>query len=202
MANSLYFGNVDPEATEVLMYQLFLQFAPIKSLHMPKDRVLQTHQGFGFVEFFTDADTNYVRRILQGIRLYGRPLKISVSDADKSEVIGAKLFISNLNLLIDDEFLNQTFSKFGGFARPPEVIRDDNGELKGYGFVTYTDFDTADDVINQMNGKLLMDTKVTVEYARKEGTKGERHGDEVERLLVEEGKANLVIKLKRKRRKG
>ena len=42
---SLYFGNIDPQVTELLMYELFIQFGPVKSINMPKDRILKTHQG-------------------------------------------------------------------------------------------------------------------------------------------------------------
>lgn len=199
---TLYFGNVDPQLDDSLMYQLFLQFAPIKLLHMPKDRILHTHQGFGFVEFFSNEDAEYTENILRGIRLYGRPLKLNRSESDKDVVIGAKLFVSNLNPLVDEEFLTETFSKYGDFARPPEVVRDEEGNLKNHGFITYTDFTVSDNVIKIMDGKLLMGNKVKVEYARKlGGANGQHHGDAAERLLIESGKANSVIKDKSKSRK-
>lgn len=73
---SLYFGNLDPQVTEPLLYELFIQFAPIRSLNLPKDRVLKTHQGYGFIEFRTIKDAEYVLNILRGIRLYGKMLKL------------------------------------------------------------------------------------------------------------------------------
>lgn len=203
---TLYFGNVDPQLDDSLMYQLFLQFAPIKLLHMPKDRILHTHQGFGFVEFFSNDDAEYAEKILRGIRLYGRPLKLNRSESAKDVVIGAKLFINNLNPLVDEEFLTETFSKYGEFAKPPEVVRDEDGNLKRHGFITYTDFDVSDHVLNTMDGKLLMGNKLKIEYARKEGgANGQHHGDAAERLLIESGKAHAIIKdssKSRKRRRG
>ena len=42
---------------------------------MPKDRVTQTHQGYGFVEFLSEEDADYAIKILNMIKLYGKPGK-------------------------------------------------------------------------------------------------------------------------------
>ena len=43
--------------------------------HMPKDRVTQTHQGYGFVEFLSEEDADYAIKILNMIKLFGKPGK-------------------------------------------------------------------------------------------------------------------------------
>ena len=40
---------------------------------MPKDRVTQTHRGYGFVEFLSEEDADYAIKILNMIKLYGKP---------------------------------------------------------------------------------------------------------------------------------
>ncbi|ODV80184.1 RNA-binding domain-containing protein [Suhomyces tanzawaensis NRRL Y-17324] len=212
---TLYFGNLDSQVTEVLMYELFIQFAPIRSLNMPKDRVLKTHQGFGFVEFRSVEDADYVMDILRGIRLYGKTLKLKKTDLLKSGKgtseqtglsivdVGAKLFINNLNPLIDESFLQDTFSKFGTLIKPPAIQRDDDGKSKGYAFLTFDDFTTSDYVIEKMDGKTLMNSKVNIAYAYKEDASGHqqkvRHGDKVERLLAENAKSNNLLPKPKKR---
>ena len=47
--------------------------------HMPKDRVTQTHQGYGFVEFLSEEDADYAIKILNMIKLFGKPGEISFS---------------------------------------------------------------------------------------------------------------------------
>ena len=42
---------------------------------MPKDRVSQAHQGFGFVEFATEEDADYAIKIMNMIKVYGRPIR-------------------------------------------------------------------------------------------------------------------------------
>ena len=46
---------------------------PVVNCHMPKDRVTQTHQGYGFVEFLSEDDADYAIKILNMIKLFGKP---------------------------------------------------------------------------------------------------------------------------------
>ena len=46
---------------------------PVVNCHMPKDRVTQTHQGYGFVEFLSEEDADYAIKILNMIKLFGKP---------------------------------------------------------------------------------------------------------------------------------
>ncbi|CAK9439574.1 uncharacterized protein LODBEIA_P36740 [Lodderomyces beijingensis] len=215
---SLYFGNLDPQCSEILMYELFLQFGPIKNINMPKDRVHKSHQGYGFVEFKNAEDAKYTEDILRGVRLFGKLLKLKKLDtrtpvqtqqnrsigtfvntrsellSDKYVDVGARIFISNLNPLIDEQFLLQTFSGFGTVIKQPEIRRDPEGKSMGHAFVTFSDFDASDRAIEKMNNSVLMNSKVSAAYAFKEqaGTKGKRlrHGDEAERILAESAKRN------------
>lgn len=213
---SLYVGNLDPQVSEPLLYELFIQFAPVRTLNLPKDRILKTHQGYGFVEFRTIKDAEYALAILRGIRLYGKMIKlrkaepsvkgssqqqVGVTTSSNSMDVGAKIFIKNLNPLIDEQSLMDTFSKFGTLIRPPFLIRDsETGESKGYGFVSFDDFSSSDTAIEKMDGAILMNSKVSVAYAFKEDPvsghqKKISHGDKVERLLAENAKSNHALLL-------
>lgn len=44
---------------------------------MPKDRVTQTHQGYGFVEFLGEDDADYAIKIMNMIKLYGKPIRVN-----------------------------------------------------------------------------------------------------------------------------
>lgn len=74
----------------------------------------------------------------------------------------------------------------------PLIARDDNNLSKGYGFVSFADFNSSDDAIANMNGQFLANKEITVQYAYKKDGKGERHGDEAERKLAEEAKKHNV----------
>ncbi|KAJ2901933.1 Splicing factor 3B subunit 4 [Zalerion maritima] len=192
---TVYIGNIDERATDALIYELMLQAGPVVNVHLPKDRVTQSHQGFGFVEFNSEQDADYAAKIMNGIRLYTKPLRVNMASADKQKApeIGAELFVGNLDSLVDEKVLYDTFSRFGGLVSAPKIARDENGASKGYGFVSYTDFDASDEAISNMNGQYLMSKEVSVQYAYKKDGKGERHGDEAERKLAAQAKKHNIV---------
>ncbi len=76
------------------------------NVHIPKDRVTQLQQGFGFVEFKTEEDADYALRVMNMVKVYGKPLRINKSASDKREdSVGANLFIGNLDPEVDEKML-------------------------------------------------------------------------------------------------
>jgi splicing factor 3B subunit 4 len=64
---------------------------------------------------------------------------------------------------------------------------------KGYGFVSYTDFEASDAAVESMNGQFLMNKPIQVQYAFKKDGKGERHGTEAERMLAAQARKNNAL---------
>ncbi|TVY45202.1 Splicing factor 3B subunit [Lachnellula occidentalis] len=191
---TVYIGNIDERVTDSLVWELMLQAGRIVNVHLPKDRVTQTHQGYGFVEFISEEDAEYAARIMNQVRLYGKPIRVNKASADKQKTIevGAELFIGNLDPMVDEKTLYDTFSRFGSLISPPKIARDESGLSKGYGFVSYSNFEASDDSIANMNGQYLMNKDISVQYAYKKDGKGERHGDEAERMLASQAKKHNV----------
>jgi len=54
--STIYIGNLDERVTDSLVWELFLQAGRIVNVHLPKDRVTQSHQGYGFVEFNSEEE--------------------------------------------------------------------------------------------------------------------------------------------------
>jgi splicing factor 3B subunit 4 len=95
--------------------------------------------------------------------------------------------------MVDEKTLYDTFSRFGSLISAPKIARDESGLSKGYGFVSYSNFEASDDAIANMNGQYLMNKDISVQYAYKKDGKGERHGDEAERMLASQAKKHNVV---------
>ncbi|CAG8962266.1 hypothetical protein HYFRA_00005321 [Hymenoscyphus fraxineus] len=192
---TVYIGNIDERVSDSLVWELMLQAGRIVNVHLPKDRVTQTHQGYGFVEFISEEDAEYAARIMNQVRLYGKPIRVNKASADKQKTVevGAELFIGNLDPMVDEKTLYDTFSRFGSLISPPKIARDESGLSKGYGFVSYSNFEASDDAIANMNGQYLMNKDISVQYAYKKDGKGERHGDEAERMLASQAKKHNIV---------
>lgn len=202
-----YVGNLDPQISEQVLMELFTQVGRVQSVHMPKDKLTQQHNGYGFVEFLDVLDADYAMTVLNMIKLYGRPLRVSKSSlnskAEQSRDVGANLFIGNLDPVdVDEALLYDTFSAFGTLIRAPKVAREeDTNESKGFGFVNYDSFEASDMAIDCMHNQYLGNRQITVQYAFKrdttspdgEGDRGpqERHGSRAERMLAAQRQAQL-----------
>jgi splicing factor 3B subunit 4 len=158
---------------------------------MPKDRVSNEHQGYGFVEFAGAEDADYALRVLNMVKLAGRPLRVSMAAADRAAAeVGANLFVGNLDPDVDEALLHSTFSAFGLVVGNPKVARDQGtGVSRGFGFVAFDDFEAADAALEAMNGQYLGGRPIAVTYAYKKDARGERHGTPAERLLAAQRKA-------------
>ena len=90
-------GGLDEKVTESLLWELFVQAGPVVNVHMPKDRVTMMHQGYGFVEFLTEEDADYAIKIMNMIKLYGKPIRVNKASAHQKNLdVGANIFIGNL----------------------------------------------------------------------------------------------------------
>lgn len=66
-----------------------------------------------------------------------------------------------------------------------KIMRDPTtGNSKGFAFINFASFDASDAAIEAMNGQYLCNRPITISYAFKKDSKGERHGSAAERLLA------------------
>ena len=195
---TVFVGNVDESISESLVWELFTQAGPVVSVYMPKDRVTGAHQGYGFVELASEEDAAYAIKILNMIRLNGKPLRVNRSaggapgsnNPNAAADVGANLFIGNLDPDVDEKLLYDTFAAFGVIIDSPKVMRDpDTGVSKGFAFVSYDCFEASDAAVEAMNGQFLANRSIVLQYAFRKDARGERHGTPAERLLAAQFRA-------------
>lgn len=181
-----YIGNLDDRFNEELLWELFLQTGPVVNVHMPKDKVTGKHLGYGFVEYRSEDDAEYTMKVMNMIKVFGKPIKVNRSAQDKKVVdIGANIFIGNLDPSVDEKLLYDTFSAFGTIVVTPKIMVDpESNRSKGYGFVSFDSFEASDLAIECMNGQYLCNRPIVVQYAFKRDSPGERHGSQAERMLA------------------
>lgn len=134
----------------------------------------------------TEEDADYAMRIMNMIKLYGKPIRVNKASANQKNLdIGANIFIGNLDPEVDEKLLYDTFSAFGVILQTPKIMRDpETGNSKGYAFINFASFEASDAAIEAMNGQYLCNRAITISYAFKKDSKGERHGSAAERLLA------------------
>ncbi|NXP43678.1 RBM11 regulator, partial [Heliornis fulica] len=72
---TLFVGNLESRVREEILYELFLQAGPLTKVTICKDKEGKP-KSFGFVCFKHKESVPYAVALLNGIRLYGRPIKV------------------------------------------------------------------------------------------------------------------------------
>jgi len=95
------------------------------SVNIPKDKVSLGNNGYAFVEFATEVDADYALKVLNGVKLCGKPIKMNKSKeggrAAAAIDVGANLFIGNLDPDVDEKLVTDTFKPFGNIISPAKV---------------------------------------------------------------------------------
>uniref|UniRef100_T1IJJ2 Splicing factor 3B subunit 4 n=1 Tax=Strigamia maritima TaxID=126957 RepID=T1IJJ2_STRMM len=181
---TIYVGGLHEKASEALLLDLFSDYGSIVNVHMPKDRISKRHQGYGFVEYMHVEEADSAIRVMNLVKVFGKPIRVNKAFVQYKQMdIGANVFIGNLDPEVDEKLLYDTFNIFGVMLQSPRCMRyPDTGLSKGFAFIHYASFEAADSAIETMNGRSLCNRAISLSYAFKKGSKGERHGCATERF--------------------
>ncbi|XP_044473647.1 organelle RRM domain-containing protein 2, mitochondrial [Mangifera indica] len=83
-----------------------------------------------------------------------------------STLTSPKLFVSGLSRLTTDEKLKEAFSSFGQLVDAKVITDRVSGRSKGFGFVTYTTIEEAEQAREGMNAKFLDGWVIFVDPAK------------------------------------
>ena len=160
---SLYVGELDPTVTEAMLFEIFNMIGPVASIRVCRDAVTRRSLGYAYVNYLNASDGERALEQLNYSLIKNRACRIMWSQRDPAlrKTGQGNIFIKNLDELIDNKALHDTFAAFGNVLSC-KVATDDQGRSKGYGFVHYETAEAAEHAIKAVNGMLLNDKKVYV----------------------------------------
>ena len=134
-------------------------FEPIGELDQCKlivDKSTQQNLGYGFVSYVRAADAAEAIRIVNGLKLQNKTLKVSHARPSSDAIKAANLYVCGLpRHLTRKEELDALFAPHGTIIASRVLVDATSGTSKGVGFVRFDKRGEAEMAIAKLNGALL-----------------------------------------------
>lgn len=184
-SRTLFVRSLAPSVTDESLTEFFSQHYPVKHATVVLDSQTKVSRGYGFVTFADADDAREASEKLQKAKLDGRPVHLELAEPRHRDAKNGldseqarekrramlleqrkppKLIIRNLPWSIKKpEQLAALFRSYGmvKFADLPQS----KGKLAGFGFVTIRGRKNAERAVAGVNGKVVDDRTLSVEFA-------------------------------------
>lgn len=162
---SLYVGDLLPDVTEGMLFEIFNRVGPVASIRVCRDSITRRSLGYAYVNFHHVQDAERALDTMNFTDIKGNPCRIMWSQRDptlRKTGLG-NIFVKNIATTIDNKGLFDLFSVFGNILSC-KVVNDESGDSKGYGYVHFETAEAAEEAIAKLNQCTIDEHVVTVGF--------------------------------------
>lgn len=170
---NLFVKNLPKEVDNKVLYDNFSPFGNILSCKISTDDK-GVSKGHGFVHFEAPEAAQAAVQALDGKDIMGKEWSIcpfqskKERNGDVSEDQWTNIYVKPLDKSYDEDKLRQLFGKYGAITSAV-IMRDENGESKGFGFLNFEEHEAASKAVDDLNDKDLDGVRLYVGKAQKKG---------------------------------
>jgi len=197
---NVFIKNLDKSIDNKAMYDTFSAFGNILSCKVAQDADGNS-KGYGFVHFETEeAAMNAIQKV-NGMLLNDKKVFVGrfVPRKEREKELGEKakkftnVYIKNFGEDLSEEKLTEIFSKFGKITSFKvmmkedfkQVMNDEGGRNKGFGFVSFEDSEAAEKAVDDLNGTEMNGKTLYVGRAQKKAERQQELKKKFEQLKLE-----------------
>lgn len=169
--NKIFVGGLPLETSEDELRNHFLKYGQIIDLVIIKDKQSKKSRGFGFVTFKEQSSMENTIKDKQRLREKSLDIKIAEpkkngpneETADVSHI--SKLFIGGIPKEVTQLIFKEHFLKYGAISDIVLIEDKKTNEPRGFGFVTYTDPESAKKAMDDYTNHCLLGKWVECKFA-------------------------------------
>jgi len=175
---NIFIKNLHKDIDNKALYDTFATFGNILSCKVATDEHANS-RGYGFVHYDTQAAADLAVSKVNGKLLNGKKAFVGPfvprkdRSGDEASSKWTNVYVKPLEKTVDEQKLIELFSPFGKVTSAV-VMKDENGESKGFGFVNFESHEEAQKAIDALNEKETEGKQMFVGRAQK---KSEREKD-------------------------
>ena len=148
----LFIGGLTPSTTEEVLKDYYSAWGEIVDVVVMRDPRSGRSRGFGFVtyrdpEMVDVAQANRPHEVDGKLVEAKRAMPREDSTSAEAHMTVTKLYVGGLKKEITTEDLHEYFSKYGRIVECEVVKSKDTNVSRGFGFVTFDDYDPVDKAI-------------------------------------------------------
>lgn len=158
----IYIGSINFELNEESIRASFIPFGPIKMIDLSWDSATGRHKGFAFVEYELPEAAQLALEQMNNVMMGGRNIKVGrpsnvpqaapwIEQILQEAREYARIYVSSIHPDLTETDIKSVFEAFGvviSCGLSPDQM---TGKHKGYGFIEYSNQQSANDAIVAMN---------------------------------------------------
>ena len=152
---SLLVKNIDSNITQKQFYKIFLEYGDVESAKIEYDENGNS-KGYGYIYYSNEKEAEEAKKNLNGKEFNGKPLNIvNLVPSNSLQGKNLTLFVINFPLYFTDIDLRKLFEKYGN-VKYASVSKDLSGNSKGFGFITFSNFEETSRCISDIKNNQIV----------------------------------------------